>query len=89
MSFFLLVKRSLDAIVALVHVNAGEWMVVADSVVKSGSIRVVMVYAPDHQTKSVSYFRQLESLLMNPARLVLMRDSKCHSGPQARKGMET
>lgn len=38
-------------------VDAGKWMVVADMVVKSGSFRVFMVYAPDHKTKSVSYLR--------------------------------
>ena len=82
----LLVKRSLDAVVDIVHVGADGRLIVADVAVKSGSFRVVAVYAPNSAVERRSFLRRLGPFLTSPKRLVLMGDWNAILDPKIDKG---
>lgn len=68
----LLMRRTLGARVDLVHVNVRWVLIVADIAVKSVTVRVIVVYAPNDQSERCLFFHKLGPFLMNPARLVLI-----------------
>lgn len=49
----LLMKHTVDAKVDLVYIDTDGWLTVADIAVKSGSFRVIAVYAPNEREERV------------------------------------
>ena len=82
----LLVKRSLDASVDLVHADVEGRLIVADIAVKSGAFRVVAVYAPNDRDERVAFYRRLEPFLVDSSRLVLVGDWNAILDPKIDRG---
>lgn len=64
-----------------------RWGSVANIAMKSGSFPVVTIYEPKDQRELCTFFRQLGPLLVDPARLDLMRDWNVILDPKLDRGL--
>ena len=82
----LLVRRTLNPRVNVVHADGAGRLVVADVTIGSHTCRVVAVYAPNIEGERNCFFRRLEPYLDCPHRLVAMGDWNAILDPNLDKG---
>ena len=70
----LLVRRTLNPRVNVVHADGAGRLVVADVTIGKQTVRVIAVYAPNNQGERNVFFRRLEAFLDCSHRLVAMGD---------------